>query len=61
MLVLQGAADEYGTVEQVEAIARAVSGPSQTVLLPGIGHTPHHEAAGQVLDLIASFVQSQLG
>ena len=61
VLVLQGAADEYGTVEQVEAIARAVSGPSHTVLLPGIGHTPHHEAAGQVLDLMASFVQSQLG
>ena len=35
--------------------------PHGPCMLPGIGHTPHHEAAGQVLDLMASFVQSQLG
>ena len=55
-LVLQGADDEYGTPAQVAAIARGVSGPVESVLLPGCGHTPHQQAADRVLDLIADFV-----
>ena len=60
-LVLQGDADQYGTPAQVEAIARAVSGPAETALLPGIGHTPHQEAPEQVLGLIESFLRRRLG
>ena len=60
VLVLQGEADEYGTPAQVTAIARAVSGPAETVMLPGVGHTPHHQAADRVLELIADFVGRQL-
>lgn len=56
-LVLQGDADQYGTPAQVEAIARAVSGPAETALLPRIGHTPHQEAPEQVLALIEGFVR----
>lgn len=56
-LVLQGEADQYGTRAQVDAIARAVAGPTQTALLPGIGHAPHHEAPEQVLDLIEGFLR----
>ena len=56
VLVLQGDADEYGTADQVSAIARAVSGPAETVMLPGIGHTPHHQASEKVLELMAWFV-----
>ena len=59
-LVLQGDADQYGTPAQVEAIARAVSGPAETALLPGIGHTPHQEAPEQVLALIGSFLRRRL-
>ena len=60
-LVLQGDADQYGTPAQVEAIARAVSGPAETALLPGVGHTPHQEAPGQVLGLIETFLRRRLG
>lgn len=61
VLVLQGEADQYGTRAQVDAIAQAVSGPAETALLPGIGHTPHQEAGDQVLALIASFLRRRLG
>lgn len=55
-LVLQGVNDEYGTTAQVEAIVRGVSGPARSALLPDCGHTPHHEAGQQTIELIAEFV-----
>ena len=33
-LVLQGADDEHGTAAQVEAVARGVSGPVETWIVP---------------------------
>lgn len=41
VLVIQGEDDQYGTVAQVEAIARQVSGPVETVMLPDCVHSPH--------------------
>jgi pimeloyl-ACP methyl ester carboxylesterase len=55
-LVLQGEDDEYGTRAQVEAIVRGVSGPAESVLIPGCAHVPHHQAQDRVLDLIESFL-----
>ncbi len=49
VLVIQGEKDEYGTFAQVEAIASAVSGPSRTLVLPGLGHFPHREDPGRIL------------
>lgn len=49
VLVIQGEKDEYGTIAQVEAIATAVSGPSRTLVLPGLGHFPHREDPGRIL------------
>ncbi|RAK68299.1 alpha/beta fold hydrolase [Hymenobacter edaphi] len=60
VLVLQGAADEYGTVAQVEAIATQASGPAEAVLLPGAAHTPHREAPEETLRLAAEFVRRVL-
>jgi pimeloyl-ACP methyl ester carboxylesterase len=60
VLVLQGEADQYGTPAQVEAIARGVAGPTETALLPGIGHAPHQEAPDRVLALIADFLRRHL-
>jgi pimeloyl-ACP methyl ester carboxylesterase len=57
VLVLQGEADEYGTPAQVAAIAGAVAGPAETALLPGIGHSPHHQAGEAVLALVADFLE----
>ncbi len=41
VLLIQGEDDQYGTVAQVEAIARQVSGPVETVMLPDCAHSPH--------------------
>ncbi|KUG08929.1 alpha/beta hydrolase [Solirubrum puertoriconensis] len=57
VLALQGEADEYGTVAQVQAIAEQTGGPARTVLLPGAAHTPHKEAPTETLQLATSFVQ----
>ena len=56
VLVLQGANDEYGTPDQVRAIAEGVSGPADAHLVPGVGHTPHRAAADEVLRLTTGFL-----
>ncbi len=56
VLVIQGEDDEYGTVRQVDAIAAQVRGPVQTLVLPGVGHTPHKDQPDTVLDSIARFI-----
>jgi pimeloyl-ACP methyl ester carboxylesterase len=56
---VQGEADPYGTVAQVEAIASGVKGPSEVVLLPGVGHAPHLEAPAVLLDHLTKFFLAQ--
>ena len=56
-LVLQGTEDEFGTPEQVRAIARGVAGPARAHLLPGVGHTPHRAAPDEVLRLTTGFLR----
>ena len=41
VLLIQGEDDQYGTVAQVEAIARQVSGPVEILMLPDCAHSPH--------------------
>ena len=55
-LVVQGEADPYGTAEQAAIAARTIPAPVTTVLLPGIGHAPHLEAAAATLAAVAGFV-----
>jgi pimeloyl-ACP methyl ester carboxylesterase len=56
ILILQGTEDEYGTPEQVRAIAERVSGPARAHLIPGVGHTPHRAAPNEVLRLTTAFL-----
>ena len=56
-LVVQGAADEYGTLAQVDAIARQLAGPSEQLIVPGAGHAPHKTAG--VPAQIAAFIRRQ--
>lgn len=58
VLLLQGRDDEYGTLAQIESIARRVRGPVTTQVLDGVGHAPHREAAEPTCDAIADFVTS---
>jgi len=60
-LLIQGADDEYGTLAQVEAVRRQAGGPVKTVVLPGVGHSPHREAPEAVLRAAAEFVESVRG
>lgn len=55
MLLIQGEDDQYGTVAQVQTAVDLAYGPVETLLLPGVRHTPHLEAPEQVLGAIAGF------
>lgn len=57
VLALQGEHDEYGTAEQLHAIARGVAGPVHEWLVPGVGHTPHRDAADLVLERTVRFLR----
>jgi pimeloyl-ACP methyl ester carboxylesterase len=56
-LVIQGAEDEYGTLEQVDAIARGVAGPVVTFVAGECGHAPHVDQREQVLDRTVSWLR----
>jgi pimeloyl-ACP methyl ester carboxylesterase len=57
VLIVQGEADEYGTLAQVEAISRRVA--SETMLVPGAGHSPHRTHPAEVHARIAQFIRAQ--
>ena len=42
-LCIQGTEDEYGTLAQLEAIARSSGGRVDRVVLDGCGHAPHRD------------------
>ena len=58
MEMAQGEADEYGTVAQIEAIQRSLPGRTETLLLPGTGHSPHKDREPEVLSATARFIRS---
>jgi pimeloyl-ACP methyl ester carboxylesterase len=55
VLLIQGDADEYGTAAQLESIAARVP-DTETLLVPGAGHSPHRDAPELVLNRVAAFV-----
>jgi pimeloyl-ACP methyl ester carboxylesterase len=61
VLVIQGRDDEYGTVAQVEAIARQVGGPCETLMLDDCGHSPHRDQHERTLGAIGDFVRRLSG
>jgi pimeloyl-ACP methyl ester carboxylesterase len=56
VLVIQGEDDEYGTMEQVDRIARAVPG-AKVLKLAQCGHSPHRDRATVVLEALRGFVE----
>jgi pimeloyl-ACP methyl ester carboxylesterase len=56
VLVIQGEDDQYGTEAQVEAIARQVSGPVETVMLPDCTHSAHQVQRDATIAAISGFV-----
>src|ERR1043165_6264424 len=55
VLVLQGAADPYGTLAQVRVLEEECYCPVETVVLEGVGHAPHREDPATSLRTIAEF------
>ena len=55
-LLIQGELDRYGTLAQLDAIARQISGPVDRLVLPDCGHTPHRDQREPVVEAIVRFV-----
>ena len=55
VLLIQGDADEYGTTAQLAAIVARVPA-SETLMVPGAGHSPHRDAPDTVIERVAAFV-----
>ena len=61
LLAIQGDGDEYGTMEQLDSIARHVAGPVELVKLEGCGHSPHKDQPEKAFACIVSFVERCVG
>jgi pimeloyl-ACP methyl ester carboxylesterase len=58
VLLVQGDADPYGTLAQLDAIERGVRARCRRVVLPGVGHAPHLEAPEETVAAVADFVRA---
>lgn len=56
VLLIQGADDPYGTLDQLDRIEARVQGPVRRVVVPG-GHSPHREVPELVVREITGFVE----
>jgi pimeloyl-ACP methyl ester carboxylesterase len=56
-LLIQGAEDPYGSLEQIDRIAARVRGPVERLVLPG-GHSPHLEHEAAVVEAIERFLSA---
>jgi len=54
--IVQGEADQYGTLRQIEIAKEECYCPVDVTVLPGIGHAPHREAPNRTLIAISDFV-----
>ena len=57
VLAIQGENDEYGTMAQLDEIARCVKG-SELLKLADCGHSPFRDQPGPVLDALGRFVEA---
>jgi pimeloyl-ACP methyl ester carboxylesterase len=55
-LLIQGADDEYASLEQLDRIEARIGGPVSRLVVPG-GHSPHLEQPDAVVDAIAVFAE----
>jgi len=61
LLAIQGHDDEYGSMAQVDAIARQAGGPVEVLKLEDCGHSPHQDQPQIVAKAIVEFVQRCVG
>ena len=58
--LIQGEADQYGTIRQVEIAREECYCPVEVTLIEGAGHSPHREAPGQTLNATSEFATALL-
>src|SRR5579871_2599190 len=58
--LIQGEMDQYGTIRQVEIAQEECYCPVEVTLIKGAGHSPHRDAAGQIVDAISEFASAVL-
>ena len=58
--LIQGEADQYGTIRQVEIAREECYCPVEVTLIKGAGHSPHREAPEQTLNATSEFVTALL-
>ncbi len=56
LLLIQGEDDQYGSIAQIKAIERQVSGPVETLMLPDCAHSPHLAQKEATVAAVAGFV-----
>jgi len=56
VLVIQGAADPYGTLAQVRVVEEECYCPVETLVLRDVEHAPHREKPDETLDGAAAFI-----
>jgi pimeloyl-ACP methyl ester carboxylesterase len=61
VLAIQGEDDEYGTMAQLDAIARQVAGPCELLKLPDCGHSPHRDQTEKILNSLSEFIGKIVG
>ena len=57
VLAVQGNADPYGTLAQVEEIATRIYSPLETAILEGCGHAPHTENPDALMAAVVEFTE----
>jgi len=56
MLAIQGFDDEYGTMAQLDAIAKQAGGPVELLRLADCRHSPHRDQPAVVIEAMSRFV-----
>jgi pimeloyl-ACP methyl ester carboxylesterase len=56
VLLIQGDADQYGTMRQLDLIEQGVTGTVTRVELAGCGHSPHAERREATVEAVVSFL-----
>ena len=59
-LFIQGAEDQYGTVEQLNLIQEKFTNTGKTVMIDDCGHHPHLEKSAEVISLIANWISDSV-
>jgi len=60
VLFIQGEDDQYGSLEQLKAIEKGVSGEVEPVIISECGHIPHHEKEEEVLKIMSDYIRKLL-